>query len=107
MVFVISQNTILDEIKFRTTIFAEFSRNFAQHFLNFAKFRRDISFAKKFSKCFFRKMILPKFRETLFSYFARFCRIIFFANKISGNFVRYLVLRKKFHEISSNNYFAK
>ena len=72
--------------------FAEISRNFAKHFLYFAKFCLVMSFAKEilpnFVKYLFCDIILPKF-----------CKIFQNIFLISRNFVAKLVLR---NHISQN-----
>ena len=82
--------------KFREMIFPKFRETLFvfREISSCYQFREKNS--RNFVKYLIREMIFPKFREISRN---TFC--------ISRNFVVLLVLRKKFHEISSNTYFAK
>jgi len=98
------------EISSKTYFAKWFRRNFAEHFLYFAKFRCVISFAKEISvnfvKYLLHLMILPKFREILFEF--REISLCSFCERNFAKFRQIFISRNDFAEISRNfaNYFS-
>ena len=120
-IFVISQNTKADKIKFK---FCEISLNFTKGFCrNFMKFHKTLFVLCKICLCYeFHERNLAKFCQILMSrnnfahilqnfaihflYFAKFCCINTFMNEIA-KFCQILSLRQRFCFILSNTQFCE